>query len=400
MVCVDNPSPPSQSPLGPNIGAIAGGVVGGIAFICIVVFLVWFLWIRKRRAQQEAEAEEWEEEDDIAQQKAAFQSMLHDAASTRTRGSFANSVLSRASNVIQIAFIPGVTTRTASSPNSPLTTPVPPVPAARSIARSPLANQDDAIFFRPGDIRDSSYSNTSSIALDRRDTQYTVDSRDSSMTPASVYHESLTIQPIPAQASRAVPRMVSVKTSNTGSSTESDPSTSAGNKMQIVMPGQGKGPSASGSLRSQGAFAKAQQITVGNKGKGRFPIKTVVDTSSAAKDNARHVPDVSSPLRDANDEDTDEEEQTRAKKSLLKTSPAPAKQDNPFYDPVDASRPNAYASMSSTIQPSGSPKRGKSMGGLSAVIEEATRKASSPPLHEGLGGRRDSSPFGDNHQLK
>ena len=39
------------------------------------------------------------------------------------------------------------------------------------------------------------------------------------------------------------------------------------------------------------------------------------------------------------------------------------------------------------------------MGGLSAVIEEATKRASRVPSHDGLGGKRDQSPFDDAHQI-
>jgi protein OPY2 len=98
MTCINNPNPAPTSS-GPNVGAIAGGVVGGIAFVVIVVFMVYWFWIKKRREEQDAELEEEWQQDDITSQKrnTRFTSM-HDAASTRTRGSLANSILSRASN--------------------------------------------------------------------------------------------------------------------------------------------------------------------------------------------------------------------------------------------------------------------------------------------------------------
>lgn len=416
-ICVDNPNASNSQSSGPNVGAIAGGVVGGVVLIALIVFLVWFLWIRKRRAQQEAEAEEWEE-DEIAHQKAAFQSMVHDAASTRTRGSVAHSFLSRASNVIQIAFIPGVTTRNGSSRNSML---VPPIPAAaRSAPRSPLANQDDAIFFGLGDIQD----NTSSMVFDnRRDTQYSTSSRATSFAASSIYHDSVTMQPAPLALAqgRGVPRMISVKSKADTSYSQNDsiqnspagssdysPDSPETKPMRIMMPGQGSNPAAAGSLRTHGSLGKAHQIMLGGKAKGRFPVRTAIDAIGAAEGNSRHYPAVSSPLRDPNNESDDDEENSRGQRSLLRITPAPLQigPSAPYSDTPDAvaplstaNRPNPYASMASTVGSSNVPKRGKSMGGLSAVIEEATRKASNPPAHAGLGGKRERSPFDDANRI-
>lgn len=443
-ICIDNPSPPAPASSGPNVGAIAGGVVGGVVFVGLLVFLVWRFYIRKRRAQQDAQAE-WDE-DDIAQQKAAFQSMQHDAASTRTRGSLANSFLSRASNIIQIAYIPGVTNRNGSSHNSMLgASPVPPIPAARGTPRSPLSNKDDALFFRPSDIRDSRLSAASSAA-DRRDTQYTRSSLAPSLARSSmasgVYHDDATIEPMPAtQISRVMPRMVSVKPStSSGSPTENSdaPSpasgpayidfgaTTPGGKaapVQVFMPGQGESSSTGGSLRGKGAFGKAQQITVGGKTKGRFPVRSVSNESASGSTPGRHAPQVSSPLvatsaDTGDDDDIKDDEHARARRSFYQTptretsSPVPSSpMESPFFDAVETPAPAATASSrpnpsSSTASSAGSTdigapaRRGANgMGGLSAVIEEATKRASTPPSHAGLGGKRQPSPFSDDHRI-
>ena len=195
--------------------------MGGIVFVGIVVFLLWRFYIKKKRAQQELEAEEWEG-DDIAAQKTtqSFQAMHQDAASTRTRGSLANSMLSRMSNVIHIAYIPGVTNRNGND-----NTPVPPIPAARrdQAARSPLGSDDGALFFRPGDLRDSTYSGISDFA-DRRDTTYTRASITPSLARSSITSAIYTnnSEPMPAQqVVRVAPRMVSVKTASSTPSSES-----------------------------------------------------------------------------------------------------------------------------------------------------------------------------------
>lgn len=426
-VCIANPNPPPKSP-GPNIGAIAGGVIGGVAGIAIIVFFIWRFWIKKRREQQELEAEEWEE-DDIAQQKAEherrFQAFHTDGMSTRTRGSLANSILSRASNIIQIAYIPGVTNRNGngSGHNSLLASaPVPPVPAAQRGSqppKSPLSNEGDALFFRPGDLRDSSYSATSSLASagNNRDTQYTRQSITPSLARSSmaseVYHDDASQMPMPATTvARAAPKVISIKSA--GSPTEPAGSPTPTQDLQVMMPGESSDGhlTPSSSLRGQ-----ARQVTVG-KGKGRFPVRQASDASSNV---SRHAPAVSSPLAevDNDDEDEEEEEHARARQSYFGSSttntsstanttpPRVQPVESPFFDASEhppshntsPGRPNPYASMASTVGMSGNdlkPKRGgKGAGGLSDIIEEATKRASRVPSHEGLGGRRDGSPFGD-----
>jgi len=434
MVCVRNPSSSTPSS-GPNVGAIAGGVVGGVAFVGLVVFLLWYLWIRKKRAQQEAEAEEWEE-DDIAQQKSVhhFQAMQQDAASTRTRGSFANSLLSRASNIIQIAYIPGVTNRNGSGHNSLMgSSPVPPIPAARrDMPRSPLVNDDGALFFRPGDLRDSTWS--ASSMGDKRDTQYSLTpSLARSSVTSGIYRDDGTEVPMPAQQIvRAAPRMVSVRSGSSHSPGEtpgsqtpvsaSDHSDFAANTpagkgkgFQVMMPGER--PNTSGSMQSSGSM-KAQQITIGSK-KGRFPVRQPSDSSTLTI--GKHAPNVSSPLAGSEDSDDEEEdEHARARQSLINTSkevsspPAMQPVESPFFDASEkpsssaqvatssTQRPNPYKSMAATVGTGldDRPKRGgRGMGGLSAVIEEATKRASRVPSHDGLGGKRDQSPFDDAHQI-
>lgn len=440
MTCIANPSAAPKSP-GPNVGAIAGGVIGGVAVVAIVVFFVWRFWIKKKREQQELEAEEWDD-DDIAQQKAThqFNAMHTDAFSTRTRGSIANSFLSRASNIIQIAYIPGVTNRNGSGHNSLVGAgPVPPIPAAYRNAppKSPLSNEGDALFFRPGDLRDSSYSATSSLQSGNRDTQYTRQSITPSLARSSVhsevYRDDATSVPMPAQTvMRAAPRMVSVKSSSplSGSPTESpgvktpvsdgdyaqfaaNTPAGKGKGIQVLMPGQGDRPSASSSLSSQGSqYVKAKQVTVGSK--GRFPIRRPSDGSMTST-TGKHAPAIPSPLAEIDLDDEPEEQHASARVSPLKprsnnTSPAPLIQpiESPFFDASEhppmstsSSRANPYATMGKSIGTSLSdrPNRGaRATNALSDIIEEATRRASRVPSHEGLGGKRDLSPFSDAHE--
>lgn len=456
MVCVRNPNPaPSNS--GPNVGAIAGGVVGGIAFVAIIVFLLWRFHIKKKRAQQELEAEEWEG-DDIAQQKTthSFQAMHQDAASTRTRGSLSNSILSRMSNVIHIAYIPGVTNRNGngngngSTHNSMMdNSPVPPIPAARrDIPRSPLANDDGALFFRPGDLRDSTYSGSSDFD-ERRGTQYTRASITPSLARSSIASGIYTnnVDPMPAQqVVRAAPRMVSVKTSSSHSPNSETPGSASGSPnptsdnaqfaaatkgkpVQVMMPGQAE-RSAHGSVKSNASYGKAQQVTVGG-GKGKARQQPV---SREGSQSSKHAPGVSSPLAEAETTSTASpptslaapEERNRTSLSPINASPASQPAESPFFDasemPPSAAasnsrKPNPYASMTSSVTRSreDGPRRGgaggRGPGGLSAVIEEATKRASRVVSHEGLGGvasgaaggsgagKRESSPFDDKNRV-
>ncbi|EME46463.1 hypothetical protein DOTSEDRAFT_70460 [Dothistroma septosporum NZE10] len=419
MVCIANPNPaPANDKT--NVGAIAGGVIGGVLFMAIIVFFLWRFWIKKRREQQELEAEEWED-DEIAQQKHTqqFNAMRSDAASTRTRGSIANSILSRASNIIQIAYIPGVTNRNGSGHNSLLSSaPVPPIPAAyrNTTPKSPLSNEGDALFFRPGDLRDSTYSDGSSIrSANNRDTQYTRQSITPSLARSSVmsdiYRDDATTEPMPPMPAqrliRGAPKMVSVR-SQGSSPSQSPGSESAPSAVKVMMPGQSSSNSSPSS--NTGSFVKATPIVVG-KSKGRFPIARQ-NSDSSSTPSARHVPAVPSPLVETLTESEDEEEHTRARRSLIQATPraadpAPLIQplESPFFDASEmqtpasssaAGRPNPYAAMSKTVGHQRPVRSDRGPGGLSAVIEEAAKRASQDPEYD-ICGKRDSSPFSDAH---
>ncbi|KAK3054660.1 overproduction-induced pheromone-resistant [Extremus antarcticus] len=426
--CIPDPSFPVSH--GPNVGAIAGGVVGGIAFIVVVVLCIYIFWIKKRRAEQDAELEEEWANDEISSQKRSTQfTTMGDAASTRTRGSLAASILSRASNIIQIAYIPGVTNRNGSGHNS-IHAPVPPIPAHhRSQApKSPLSNEGDALFFRPGDLRDSTWSGSSSINSDKRDTRYTMASISPSLMRDSVGSDIFTndasSQPMPATAAtRLAPRMVSVKSSTSSASLSgtSDSGTATPQEtsgkvktLQVMMPGQGAGLAPSNSFRSAG---KVKQVTVGSK--GRFPVRNVSDASTVTSTSS-HAPNISSPLAEKDESEASASgSQGREASSLMQnmdfaTPPAVQPMESPFFDATEhpsaaaraasSLRLNPYASMARTVGSSTdgpARSRGKSIGGLSAVEEEALKRASrtSESLFDVDERTRKSeeSPFADSH---
>lgn len=213
---------------GPNAGAIAGGVIGGIVVIALATFLVYWFFIRNKRRQQYNQ-EEWEEQEWEAGEKHRSQfTMQRDArASTHTVHSMASTVLTRASNIIQIAYIPGVTNR--SGPGSPglLVPPVPPIPIPTSPNSQPgtpfSQAHPDALFFDANDIRDSTYSGLTS--LDGR-SSYARTSIAPSISPSlarasvatTIFRGNAVASPVPTQTIvRGKAAVVSVKSNSSGS---------------------------------------------------------------------------------------------------------------------------------------------------------------------------------------
>ncbi|PNS19077.1 hypothetical protein CAC42_1813 [Sphaceloma murrayae] len=392
MVCVSSGVTTGTPSSGPNVGAIAGGVVGGVALVAIATFLLWWFWIRPRREFDEYE-EDWEDDEHPDDVKSQFREDRDQRASVHTVHSVASTVMSRASNMIPIAFIPGVTNRDGTSATTP---PVPPIPAARGFSPSPLSSQHstgDAIFFSPGDLRNSAYSSTST--LDNRKTFIGRPSISPSLARESVasdvYHDDAGTNPMPAQQIIMTrPNMVSVKsastvptTSNSPTSVDSDfTSARTSHSPKIMIPASSNSPS----ISSNASFVKPNAVTILKKGgSARFPVRQPSEASTK--------PSLRSPLGlDTDTEDDDEDPHARARQSLLRnnsvvSSPATSTMTSPFAD--DASQGDLLRSASSRY----------TAGALSAVIEEATRRASRVPTHGGLGGEergeRDRSPFGD-----
>lgn len=211
--CLVDPTAPRSTPNKPNVGAIAGGVIGGIAVIAILVFVIWKYCLKgKRRPISEMQ---WEQEELEQQEKAEndFASRRSARASTHTVASMASSVLTRASNIIQIAYIPGVTNR--SGPGSPdlLVPPVPPIPAMSpsSGMSSPYSNADQH-FFVP-DFRDSMASDSTRQSI--------APSLARNSVASTMYRQNAIVSPLPAQTIvRGKAAVVSVKSN--GSNTPDD----------------------------------------------------------------------------------------------------------------------------------------------------------------------------------
>jgi protein OPY2 len=369
-IASSTPTPSSGS--SPNVGAIAGGVIGGLVVIAIATYLVWRFCIKTRRRDHDIPV--WAEEDERRTTKQEFDldNGPNRQSSIRTRHSVASTVLTRASNIIQIAYIPGVTNR--AQPTSPtlLVPPVPPIPIAVSQASTPSAAEDQH-FFMPGDLRDSTYSGMSGFT-DR--TSYARTSYAPRSSVASTIYGKNAVIVAPAQTGmRAKPAMVSVKsTSSAGSNGGLTP------PVPIVDFEKFRPNSPAGSTFSVGSTflnnasaatampARAQVVRVGSGGK-KPETGSLLDGPQSPKSPKSPKPP-SSPTR-----------QSSTLNGTIIEEGTPAADQGPFIDPPDSPRRSSGH---------------RSNQSLSAMIEEATRRASRRHSGVPLQGR-ESSPFGDEH---
>jgi hypothetical protein len=425
---------PNDAPKKPNVGAIAGGVVGGVAAIAILTFIVWKYCLKgKRRPYSEADFQEMDMQE---QEKAVddFESRRSARASTHTVASMASSVLTRASNIIQIAYIPGVTNR--SGPGSPdlLVPPVPPIPAMSpsSGMSSPYSNADQH-FFLP-DFRDSMASQSTagrtSIAP----------SLARASVASTMYRQNAIVSPLPAQTIvRGKAAVVSVK-SNGSSPAETpgletppvpqiDPKHS-NKSLRIQMPGV-MGLSPANSVRSTAQLGPVRALNITKKKSTDLtstPSKSSLNSSTFSNDRtAVNTPEVlvpvARPLTDFSvtssddgvahararrmgdidsDSDSDsDEEHARAHRTLLRNSASdrdsdaftdihdtPTQNQSPFTDSSSLEPPRPAMSQRITSYDTSLGLRTP----MTPIVEEAPSKRGS------LASRREQSPFSDNNR--
>lgn len=425
---------PTTQDKGPNVGAIAGGVVGGVAFIAIIVFLIWWFIIRRRRKQLE---EEWEEEDAAAekeqqQQQQQFNTMRQDARSSRhTVASMASTVLTRASNIIQIAYIPGVTNR-GGGPGSPdlLVPPVPPIPASTIGGSSHMSSEQDQIFFAPGDLRDSTFT-----ASDDGRSSYARTSIAPSLARSSVastiYRTNAVVSPMPAQTiMRGKAAVVSVKSGSSGGSPAGTPGSETppvpsvdyqrfgpSPRIQIPRSADASSLTPSGSVRStNSSMIRAKPIALnivrgkaqsgdrppisretsasgGPTSSGLRPLTEIsmtdsLDTPLHARAN-RHSDHIWDDMESESDMEVDPH--ARARRSLLgNNGPSRPHVESLYTDIADTPgtvmSPFADGSVASPETPVGEAAR------LAPLLEDDHRRS--------VGGRRrGESPFSDEHEV-
>ncbi|KAK4190661.1 hypothetical protein QBC35DRAFT_62795 [Podospora australis] len=370
-VCVPKPPPPVKPSSGStNVGAIAGGVIGGIAVVAVVAFLIWRFCVKPRREQQLPVKEIWEDSADHMDggEKGSFAQRRDYRASTHTVHSIASTVLTRASNIIQIAYIPGVTNRATSSPTV-LVPPVPPIPISVSQASTPNSTEDQH-FFVPGDLRDSTYSGLSSYT-DR--TSYARTSYAPRSSVASTIYGKSAVVVAPAQTGmRAKPAMVSVRSAHsnnsTGTSTPPVPSVDY-EKYAVVRP-----PSPANSTFSVGStFLNNASTHTATPARAMVVRVGSVKRLNSNKTNKSDEATLTSPITVSGSTIRDSTAAT-----IIEDSPQ-TNDLGPFSDPP---KPSSHSAVSSNS--------------LSAVIEEATRRASQRDSSLPIKGR-ERSPFGDEH---
>ncbi|KZM19020.1 hypothetical protein ST47_g9853 [Ascochyta rabiei] len=347
--CEIDPTSPASERSQPNVGAIAGGVIGGIAVIAILVFVVWKYCLKgKRRPISEME---WQQDELEQQEKAEndFASRRSARASTHTVASVASSVLTRASNIIQIAYIPGVTNR--SGPGSPdlLVPPVPPIPAMSpsSGMSSPYSNADQH-FFVP-DFRDSMASDSTGGR------QSIAPSLARNSVASTMYRQNAIVSPLPAQTIvRGKAAVVSVKSN--GSNTPEDALS-----MMSTPPVPQIDPKHAHQSTATLGPVRALNIT-----KKRSSDTTLPKSSSSSFTSYSAVS-----LADSDEESDEEEDHQRSRQSLLRNSLSLVDIRSPF-----SSRITSYDTDRSRMP-------------MTPIVEESERRASAM-------SKRDQSPFADN----
>ncbi|KAF2704729.1 hypothetical protein K504DRAFT_110621 [Pleomassaria siparia CBS 279.74] len=420
---------------GPNVGAIAGGVVGGLVFVGLIVFVVWKFCLKGRR--QPYDEGDWQEVEISTQEKVDndFVSRRSTRASTHTVASMASSVLTRASNIIQIAYIPGVTNR--SGPASPdlLVPPVPPIPAmSPSSGFSTPYSASEQHFFVP-DFRDSMASATSDGYSTYARTSIAPSLARNSVA-STVYRQNAIVSPLPAQTIvRGKAAVVSVKSTGSNSPTDTlgmltppvpqiDPKHSV-KPIRIQMPHMSNSPSSlsrENSIRSTATLGKVKALTITKKGGSDItPPK-----SSGSQDTQRKVstPDTIIHLRpfteisiDSTDDEqtharaqqhmdsdseSDDDDHSRARRSLMRLSGSnrdsdvteihdtPASAQSPFSDnsASDDSRPDMQRNTSS----SSGLRTGLTLSPPMTPIREESSKRTS------RASKRTQSPFSDDNK--
>ena len=405
---------------GPNAGAIAGGVIGGIAVVCLMTYLVYRFCIKKRR--QAYSETDWPESNTIEKTGDELAPQRDGRASMHSVRSIASTVLTRASNVIQIAYIPGVTNRSVES-TPDLIPPVPPIPALSpsiSTATTPQPQQDEH-FFMPSNLRDSTYSD---YTVDR--TSFARSSMAPSMArgsvPSTAYRGSAVINALPAQtAIRGKANPVAVrsngKNSPVGPSRPNTPPLSIMDRQRHAPRADQIKTNMSSPIVARLGVPKAvnvkkapskETLSQSANGVSNLDAMSSEKVQRAAPIPERHLSVASSrhhPESSTFDDASSSDEDSPADQSLMghdrlpqfaKTASLSSKsKDSPFRSPSSA--PDLRRSPITTSSSSASPdtsgqfkskeqkKQHKRSGSLNQIIEEAARRASREPRHGGLG---------------
>ncbi|KAM5349351.1 hypothetical protein ACJ41O_006653 [Fusarium nematophilum] len=144
---------------GLSIGGMVGGIVGGIVMIAVATYLVWMFCIKPKRSQTPISVHIEDVDPASGSEKDAALRGTR-SPSTHTVHSIAPTVLTRASNIIQVAYPPGVTSRPTPTSSTLLVPLLPPIPMHHTEGSRGQGNDDQHIFVS-SDLQDSTYSGLS-----------------------------------------------------------------------------------------------------------------------------------------------------------------------------------------------------------------------------------------------
>lgn len=393
----------------------------------LATWLVWRFCIKPRR--EAYNDGDWPEDEANGEKGDDRFTMQRNArASTHTIGSIASTVLTRASNVIQIAYIPGVTNRSPPSTPGHLIPPVPPLPYGSSpsmTTSTPQFGQDEH-FFMPGDFRDSTYSGvTDEDGRSSFARQSITPSLARSSVATTIYRNNAIINPSPAQTIlRGKAAVVSVKSSGTTTPIESPdgsappvPAIDFERHAQLGGFGSGNGPiiARAGTARPVVVRKTSSQgkLSVRNESSGASAITLVNRSLSPEAPSKARTPQSNTGASTFEDATSDEEDVKPSPGRSLMGHDRAMSQAITEIDDSPAVKQSPFAGPSAFAPPERNPARANASasghnqkGSLSQVIEEATRKASREPRHGGLGSvgsvgsfKRDPSPFSDENEV-
>lgn len=336
--------------------------------------------------------------------------------------SIASTVITRASNVIQIAYIPGVTNRSVES-TPDLIPPVPPIPAMStfgSAAGTPNQAQDEH-FFMPSDLRNSTYSD---YTVDR--TSYARTSMTPSVNrgsvPSTAYRGSAVVNTIPAQTAirgRANPVAVKVigKHSPTADSRPITPASAVQRAKQqsintnttspiVARLGVPKkvnvtrsNPQLHATAASQKSHSPARSgpspVSALDDGDMAGSISTGIDRTTSIAESRHDGHSSTFDEASSSDEESPADQSLMGHEKLPRFSRLSADKEGRVLSSLPDLRltpsPDLRGLTPSPLQYSSSPEskarkqQHKRSGSLNQIIEEATRRASKEPRHGGLG---------------
>lgn len=339
----------SDSSKGPSAGPIAGGVIGGIIVIAIITYLVWKFLIKPKRGQErQASTYEATSNQSIGHVEKDGSSGHDRRESTYTVHSIASTVLTRASNIIQIAYIPGMSNRGTPTSQTPdvLVPPVPPIPAGRRDG-----GYDDGPYYG----RESTYSGYSGMS---DGDSYAGNYNQRASIASTIYGKQAQVQTASQAGMRAKPTVVSVKSGGSSPNTPPVPSINFEKFNNNDRPESlASNFSVGSTFVNTATQGRAQVVKVGGLKKIDIAPKSMTSSvTSPSQSDQTTSPAQPSPI------------------PTITETPPPEDTQGPFADPPTAAK-----------------------APLGAIKEDKREDRSSSSSSSMSSGSREKGPFGDEH---